>query len=116
MTIKRFEIRRDTKEILVRDISSLTPDGVLDAYMMQAVQEPQILESFDDLESARTAFAKISPEHSMAFHYAGRDYLKAALLWIEENDYELDEDDGGLNWIAGGETYDVKADLPDSFN
>lgn len=93
MTIKRFELYRDSAEFKHQD--DVFP-GCVAGYTGD--RDPELIAAFDTKEEALKELAKYESTVKKNQGWGSVRFTWVEEYWVEENEYEQDED-GELEWI-----------------
>ena len=94
--MKKYEIRKNTAEVKYRDRFDIKKGVTL----FGNDQDPEVVETFDDLSEAREALLRYETSICISNTAAGTMY-SIEEYYIEENMYDEDGD-----WLSGGDVWD----------
>lgn len=101
--MKKYELRKNTRQIMWCDRRELK-EGCSHDTSPGAANDPEILKSFDSKEEALEELKKYKTEISEYNNDSHFFYIEE--YYIEENNYEYDEDCESFEWIDGGDIWE----------
>lgn len=97
-----YEVRKEMFEVSYR---ALNKRSIKELYWDEVTHDSDIVAEFDTPEEAKSFFQKEGLNVPEKMYPVGVGHKGAYVYYIEESEYEIDED-GDKEWVGGGDWID----------